>query len=81
MIRHGPWKLIHYHEDGHNELYHLEADPGERHDLLNDRRDTADDLWLRLQRWLDETGARSFRCPTRSTMRRSEQARPPSTRA
>ena len=27
MIRRGPWKLIHYHEDGHNELYHLETDP------------------------------------------------------
>ena len=58
MIRSGPWKLIHYHEDGHNELYNLESDPGERHDVLNDRRATADDLWLRLQRWLDETGAK-----------------------
>ena len=58
MIRSGPWKLIHDHEDGHNELYYLEADPGERHDVLNDRRATADDLWLRLQRWLDETGAK-----------------------
>ena len=49
MVRNGPWKLIHYHEDGHNELYHLEADPGERHDVLNDQRATAGDLWLRLQ--------------------------------
>ena len=58
MVRNGPWKLIHYHEDGHNELYHLEADPGERHDVLNDQRATAGDLWLRLQCWLDETGAK-----------------------
>ena len=57
-IRHGPWKLIHYHEDGHDELYHLEADPGERHDVLRDQRGTADGLWRRLQRWLDETGAK-----------------------
>ena len=58
MIRSGPWKLIHYHEDGHHELYHLESDPGERHDVLNDQRATADALWLRVQRWLDETGAK-----------------------
>ena len=59
IVRRGPWKLIHYHEDGHNELYHLEADPGERrHDVLSDRRAVAEELWLRLQRWLDETGAK-----------------------
>ena len=58
IVRRGPWKLIHYHEDGHNELYHLEADPGERHDVLSDRPAVAEELWLRLQRWLDETGAK-----------------------
>ena len=58
MIRRGPWKLIHYHEDGHNELYHLQSDPGERHDVLNDQRATAGALWLRLQHWLEETGAK-----------------------
>ena len=58
IIRRGPWKLIHYHEDGRNELYNLEADPGERHDVLSDRRATAHDLWLRLQRWLDEVDAK-----------------------
>ena len=26
--------------------------------MLNDQRTTADDLWRRLQRWLDETGAK-----------------------
>ena len=48
----------HYHEDGHNELYDLNADPGERHDVLSDRRDTAAELWLRLERWLDEVEAK-----------------------
>ena len=41
-----------------HKLYHLESDPGKRNDVLNDQRATSDDLWLRLQRWLDETGAK-----------------------
>jgi len=28
IIRRGPWKLIHYYEDGHDELYNLETDQG-----------------------------------------------------
>ena len=28
IIRSGQWKLIHYHEDRHDELYDLGADPG-----------------------------------------------------
>ena len=34
IIRRGPWKLIHYYEDGLDELYNLDDDPGERWDLL-----------------------------------------------
>ena len=81
MIRRGPWKLIHYHEDGHNELYNLETDPGERRDVRNDQRNTADDLWLRLQRWLDETGAEvsgarsAVRCRQRAGAPASGRAR------
>lgn len=33
IYRSGPWKLIHYHEDGCNELYNLDQDLGERNDL------------------------------------------------
>src|SRR5690606_5139102 len=33
IYREGPWKLIHYHEDGRNELYRLDQDLGEQHDL------------------------------------------------
>src|SRR5690606_19863860 len=33
IIRKGPWKLIRYYEDGREELYNLEADPGERTDV------------------------------------------------
>ncbi len=34
-IRLGDWKLIHWFEDGRNELYQLSSDPGEQHDLVN----------------------------------------------
>jgi arylsulfatase A-like enzyme len=57
MIRSGSWKLIHYHEDGHDELYDLEADPGERSNVAAWNRATAGELRRRLDRWLAETGA------------------------
>ncbi|MFS4417270.1 sulfatase-like hydrolase/transferase, partial [Maribacter sp. 2307ULW6-5] len=33
IVRDGDWKLIHYWEDGRNELYHLKTDPGERENV------------------------------------------------
>ena len=30
----GKWKLIHYHEDGRDELYDLNKDIGEQNDLI-----------------------------------------------
>ncbi|TWU34378.1 sulfatase [Novipirellula artificiosorum] len=33
LFRDGQWKLIHYYEDGRNELYNLEQDPYETSDL------------------------------------------------
>jgi arylsulfatase A-like enzyme len=62
IIRGGPWKLIHYHEDGHDELYNLDADPGERSNVLPENRTTARELRRRLDRWLADTGA-SFGVP------------------
>lgn len=58
IIRRGPWKLIHYFEDFHDELYNLESDPGERHNVFAAHPETATDLRQRLDRWLLETGAR-----------------------
>lgn len=58
MIRSGPWKLIHYHEDGHDELYHLETDPGEQNDAIAGNAAVAARLRRRLDAWLAETGAR-----------------------
>ncbi len=58
IIRQDDWKLIHYWEDGHNELYNLVADPGERHDVATVETARARDLWLQLQAWLKSTGAK-----------------------
>ena len=57
-IRNGPWKMIHYYEDDHDELYNLDSDPGEMNDVLVDNRTKAAELRRRLDRWLAEVGAK-----------------------
>ena len=58
IIRSGPWKLIHYYEDGRDELYNLDSDPGEQNDLINVNTDKASELRQRLDSWLTETDAK-----------------------
>lgn len=58
IIREGDWKLIHYWEDGHNELYDLADDIGEQHDLAGKEPDRTARLWSKLNTWLKESGAR-----------------------
>ena len=58
IIRSGPWKLIHYHEDGHDELYNLDSDPGEQNDVIVDNNTEASVLRHRLDSWLVEVGAK-----------------------
>ena len=58
IIRRGPWKLIHYHEDSHDELYNLDVDPGELNDVFTDNRSLATELRQRLDTWMKEVGAR-----------------------
>jgi len=58
IIRLGDWKLIHYWEDGRNELYHLANDIGEQHDLAQKETARTAKLWQELQSWLKETGAK-----------------------
>jgi arylsulfatase A-like enzyme len=58
IIRSGSWKLIHYHEDGHDELYNLESDPGEQNDLLADNSAKASELRQRLDNWLVKVDAK-----------------------
>ncbi|MGE9268216.1 MAG: sulfatase [Verrucomicrobiales bacterium] len=58
IIREGDWKLIHYYEDGRDELYQLASDPSEQNDLAAQEKATAAQLRAKLDQWLSETGAR-----------------------
>jgi arylsulfatase A-like enzyme len=58
ILRDGPWKLIHYYEDGRNELYNLAHDPGEQQDLAAGEPQRTSAMAQRLQSWLIEVGAK-----------------------
>ncbi len=64
MVREGKWKLIHYYEDDWEELYDLEADPGEQTDVLSQNGDVAERLGDLLQSFLEKTNANM---PSRDT--------------
>jgi arylsulfatase A-like enzyme len=57
IIRRGEWKLIHYHEDRHDELYNLAEDPGEQEDAHVANAELAIALRKTLDQWLEDTGA------------------------
>jgi arylsulfatase A-like enzyme len=57
IVRRGPYKLIERFEDGSLELYDLEADPGESHDLAAQRPQLAAELAAELSAWRLEIGA------------------------
>ena len=52
IVRSGPWKLILFYEDDRAELYNLEKDIGETHDLAAEMPDQASRLRKLLQQWL-----------------------------
>jgi arylsulfatase A-like enzyme len=56
-IRNGRWKLTHHWEKGVSQLYDLEADLGEEHDLAESEPDVARRLEADLLRWVDESPA------------------------
>lgn len=58
IIRLGKWKLIHYYEDGHRELYNLEQDMEETTDVSDENPEITGQLADRLFAYLDEVGAR-----------------------
>jgi arylsulfatase A-like enzyme len=58
IIRQGDWKLIHYYEDGRDELYNIAEDQGEQHDLRNDNVERVMAMRKSLMAWLKDTGAR-----------------------
>ena len=58
MIMEGDWKLIHYHEDGRDELYHLGRDQAEQKDLIAKESKRAGQMRKRLDAWLKKTKAK-----------------------
>ena len=57
MIREGDWKLIHYWEDGNNELYNLVNDPGEQSNVLQQQKKVATRLENKLHTFLTDVNA------------------------
>jgi len=57
IIRSGNWKLIHYYEDGRDELYDIAVDIGEQSDQLKNHPKVAAEMKSKLQAWLKDTGA------------------------
>lgn len=58
IIQKGDWKLIHYWEDNRHELYYLPDDIGEQRDLAQQEAARTAQLWVELQAWLKDTGAK-----------------------
>jgi len=58
IIRKGDWKLIHYYEDGHNELYNLRTDISETRDVSGNNQKLVSLLHQELFDYLREVGAR-----------------------
>lgn len=62
IIRKGDWKLIHFYEDGHQELYNLAKDLAERENIIDENKDIANRLNDELFAFLHQVGA-SFPTP------------------
>ena len=58
IITEDDWKLIHYHEDGRDELYHLGKDEVERKDLAAAEPKRAKAMRAKLDAWLKATKAK-----------------------
>ena len=57
VIREKDWKLIHYWEDGRNELYNLSSDPSERTNVAAENPEITSKLDAKLMAFLDEVDA------------------------
>ncbi|ANQ52459.1 sulfatase [Flammeovirga sp. MY04] len=58
VIRSGKWKLIHYYEDNREELYNLELDEQEAHNLATEYPNIVKNLSDSLFTYLNELGAK-----------------------
>ncbi|MFW6104174.1 MAG: sulfatase, partial [Bacteroidota bacterium] len=57
VIRDGKYKLIHYYETDHVELYNLRKDIGEENNLADEMPDKAEELKEKLHNWLEANNA------------------------
>lgn len=57
IVRDKEWKLIHYWEDGRDELYNLNFDSSEQNNVVNENPQIAQQLANQLDSWLSEVGA------------------------
>jgi len=58
LLRIGDHKLIHYYEDGRNELYDLASDPREQNDLASQNPERTKRMADQLQGWLESVDAK-----------------------
>lgn len=56
-MRAGPWKLIEFFEDGNLELYNLDRDIAEQHDLSAEMPELVEELHRKMVAWREETEA------------------------
>ena len=57
MMVDGDWKLIHYFEDGHNELYDITKDLSEQHDVASNNNARVEAMMQQLRAFWKETNA------------------------
>ncbi|MDZ7692927.1 MAG: DUF4976 domain-containing protein [Balneolaceae bacterium] len=57
-IRDGAYKLIEFYEDDRLELYNVQEDIGEQHNLAEQMPDKTQELHQKLKEWRKEVGAR-----------------------
>jgi arylsulfatase A-like enzyme len=57
IIRRNEWKLIHYYEDGRDELYNLTYDSAEKQDVIKENMDLAKKLRTELDTYLQSVHA------------------------
>ncbi len=58
IIRRGNWKLIHYYEDGHDELFNLSQEPAESENLVMNHSEKAAELREELFAYLKKVEAK-----------------------
>jgi len=57
-VRDDHWKLLHFHEDGHDELYDLTSEGGETNEILRFYEDKGAELRGLLMKELEASNAR-----------------------